>query len=163
MGKKFYDDEELWDEIDSFYEENGDVKLRESLYDEETTEETDFKEEPEEKFDKDALTYGEGDHPKYVKNLTVDLVDGTGKVVPNEIVGRLEMEGRTYLLLHPMQAEDKALINIFHAYDDKNGELVIEGISNADELKRVIEFAEKVLYDDPDAKDVPGGGIQWSD
>ena len=162
MGKKYYDDDELWDEIDTFYEENKDVQLRESI-DGETTTSDYFNDEPEEKFDKDALTYGENDHPEYVKNLTVDLIDENGNTVPNEIVGRLDMEGRTYLLLHPMNAEDKALINIFHAFDDKNGELAIEGISDPDELKRVIEFAEKVLYDDPEATDVPGGGVQWSD
>ena len=160
MKKKYYDEDEIWDEIDGFYEENADTTLRETI---DTTGYEEPSEDDDEVFDKDALTYGEDDHPEYVRSLTYDLIDEKGNRIKNELVGRLDMEDGTYVLMHPIDSPDPALLNIFRAWEDPNEGLQLEGISDPDEFARVAAFAEKVLYDDPEATDIPGGGIQWSD
>lgn len=155
MAKKYNYDDDLA-EIEAFY---GDSLLEESL----TPEELEEIEAMTQSITKDTLTYGEGDPVEYVQNFVFDLTDETGAVRQYEMVGRVDIEGRTYLALHRMDDTEKNSLIALRAWDDENGQLVATAITDEEEAREVYEQISLLLSDLDDWKKIPGGGVQWDD
>lgn len=154
MKKKIQFEDEAWEELEDFYQD--DLELHDEKYVSEVEEELDNSL-------KDVLYYGEGDPAEFVQNIEFDMTNAEGVTYHVELVGRLDMENGTYLMVHPVGAPDPALLWIVKAWDDAEGNLQVAAIEDSDEYDEVLKFAEQTLYDDPDAQTIEGGGVQQDD
>lgn len=147
--KKKYNYEDAWEDLHEFY---GDEVLDTSNASEEYN------------FDKDALTYGDDDPAEYVDSIEFDVVDADGIAIKYELVGRIDIEDRTYLIIHRINDPDASTIRIVKAWDNENGELCLAEIEDEAEAKEVTERARMLLTDEDESwDDIPGGGVQWDD
>lgn len=146
-----YNVDDAWDDIEDFY---GD--------DLETNDE-EFVNRVNAEITKDSLTFGYGDPVEYVKNIELDLVDENGTKHKFELVGRIDIRENTYVLVHRIDDPDPSSLNPLKAWDNEYGQMMVCNIEDPNEYKEVAEMVEKLLKGDPNAKDIPGGGVQWND
>lgn len=160
MGRFSHSDEDLWQDIE---EELGDeLALSE---DERKKIEEDYSlynESEDVMLDKDVLAR-EGEDVEYVENLTLTLTSDEGVAREFEMVGRIDLEERTYVLLHPMDSEDDSELIAVRATEAENGDAVFADIDDENELLEVQEAVAKLMNDDPEAEEIEGGGVQWDD
>lgn len=146
-----YNADDAWDTIEDFYGDDLETNNRE------------FVDKVQSAFSKDALTYGPDDPVEYVDNYQLTLIDEYGNGYEVEMVGRVDMDGKTYLVIHRLDDPNPSSLSPLRAWDDENGQMQLCNINDDDEYRAVVEMIDKLLNDDPDAIDIPGGGVQWDD
>ena len=112
--------------------------------------------------DKDVLARPDED-VEYVENMTIWLTADDGSQHEFELVGRIDLEERTYVLLHPMESEDDSELIAVRATEAENGDAVFSDIEDEAEMEEVQKAVDALLFDDPDAEEIEGGGVQWDD
>ena len=155
MGKFSHSDEDIWEDITNEYgddlglsdEEKEEIGKKYSLYNE--------SDDPMN--DKDVLARPDED-VEYVENMTIWLTADDGSQHEFELVGRIDLEERTYVLLHPMESEDDSELIAVRATEAENGDAVFSDIEDEAEMEEVQKAVDALLFDDPDAEEIEGGG-----
>lgn len=129
--KKKYNYEDAWEDIQEFY---GEEELAAEL-------------------DEEILEYGDGDGVEFVNSITFDLVDENGNAMEYELVGRMDIEDRAYLIVHRISDTDASSVRIVKAWDNEDGELCVAEIEDEAEAEEVYERARMLLSDEDESWD----------
>lgn len=143
MKNKYNFEDDAWEELEEYYGDDLEAN------------DPEFVSEVEKNIDD---SFG-----SYEDNFIFELVGEDGKPAKYEFIGKIEIKDKTYLMLHPYDYEDEACLCLCRAYDDENGELKVEAISDPEEFKQVEEMANKLLYADSDDYTETPGGLIWDE
>lgn len=160
MGKFSHSDEDIWEDITNEY--GDDLGLSDAEKEEIEKEYSLYNESDDPMNDKDVLARPDED-VEYVENMTIWLTADDGSQHEFELVGRIDLEERTYVLLHPMESEDDSELIAVRATEAENGDAVFSDIEDEAEMEEVQKAVDALLFDDPDAEEIEGGGVQWDD
>lgn len=114
---------------------------------------------------KDSLTYGEDDPVEYVDNIVLNLTGEDGITLQYELLGRIDIKNRAYIIVHRMNDVETNSLVALRAWDDEaTGMLMGCEITDEEEAKEVYEEVMKLFTEEYDEwEDIPGGGVQWDD
>lgn len=146
MGRFKYDD--AWDDLEEFYGDDLEIN------DEEFVNNVEY-------IPEDMIIAREGEDVEIVDRFIFDIIDPDGNPHPYEMLGRIDIEGRIYLLLHEADEEDDYNVVAVRAFDNEDGEMCVQAIEDPNELKEVEDMANKLLKDDPNAVDAPLTGEDY--
>lgn len=146
-----YTADDAWDTIEEFYG------------DELESNDQEFVSKVEDEFANHSFLNSPNEQVEYGENFQMTLIDDKGNRYEYEMVGRIDVEGKTYLLVHNIADPNPSTLSPLRAWDDENGQMQLCDIDDDNEFNAVMEMVRKLMTDDPDAEDIEGGGVQWDE
>lgn len=84
----------------------------------------------------------------------ITLTDEEGNEFEFEILDMAEIDGQVYSALMPIHSDPKDLLDadgefvVLKVIENENGEEILEGIEDEDELQKVVDYFEEALSED---------------
>lgn len=158
MGRYNNSEDEIWEVLDEAYD--GDDGLSE--------EEKDYIEKGASLYEHDPMDdkntlYRPGENVNFVDNIVIDMTMEDGSVLSYELVGRIDIFERTYVMLHNVDSKDPSELAVARVLENPDGTAVFEDIKDEKEFQEVNEQIRRLLTDDPNAVDIENGGVQFND
>lgn len=154
MGRYNHSEDELWEALDVESgltdEEREKIEKGASLYEHDPMD------------DKNTL-YRPGEDVDFVQNIVIDMTLDDGSKISYELVGRIDLFDKIYVLLHPMGAKDRGELYAARVREEADGSAVFEEITDQKELQEVNAQFDRLMNDDPNAVDVENGGVHLDD
>lgn len=129
MSKFINDDDEIWekieneDYIDEASETNGESIIIEQV---------------------DSL-FEEGEKEEYLDNLVIEITHDNGVKDKCEVVGRMDIDGNSYIILYPLTNNPSGSVFIEKFVAGEDDELVFVAMDNEEEIQLVTEEYHKLM------------------
>lgn len=91
----------------------------------------------------------------FTENGTYILTDEDGKESEFELIGKAEIDGKTYIAMVPLEDNEEGCYVVLRLDKDENGEDVCVSIDDDDEFDRVAAYFDEKLIPELDYDELP--------
>ena len=91
----------------------------------------------------------------FAENGTYILTDEEGKESEFELIGKGEVDGKTYIALIPLEDNDEGCYVVLRLDKDENGEDVCVSIDDDDEFDKVAAYFDETLIPELNYDELP--------
>ena len=92
----------------------------------------------------------------FTENGTYILTDEDGKESEFELIGKGEVDGKTYLALIPLEDNEEGCYVVLRLDKDADGEEVLVSIEDDDEFDKVAAYFDEKLIPELNYDELPG-------
>ena len=94
----------------------------------------------------------------FTENGTYILTDEDGKESEFDLIGRGEIDGKTYLALIPLEDNEEGCYVVLRLDKDENGDEILVSIEDDDEFDKAAAYFDEKLIPEIDYDDLPDDG-----
>lgn len=158
--KRFHNfEDEIWEEIN---DTDGGGKESDGM---ELSREDNVNRQPDDPVTKDIFVeehfIEEGEEVEFVDNIEVKVELENGESQGYEIVGRMEIDGNSYLILYALDNNEEHEVRIEKFTADENDDFVFLPFESQEEMQLVLEEYHKLMQDDEDAAEDGEVELAW--